>query len=39
MSPSDVLSVLLKAYQGYYDVQTEDVEPPFAAEAAFHSHD
>ena len=39
MSPSDVLSVLLKAYQGYYDVRTEDVEPPFAAEAAFHSHD
>lgn len=39
MSPSDVLSVLLKSYRGYYDVRTEDVEPPFAAEAAFHSHD
>lgn len=39
MSPSDVLSVLLKAHQGYYDVRTEDVEPPFTAEAAFHSHD
>lgn len=39
MSPSDVLSVLLKSYQGYYDVRTGDVEPPFVAEAAFHSHD
>lgn len=39
MSPSDALSVLLKSYAGYYDVRTEDVEPPFAAEAAFHSHD
>lgn len=39
MSPSDALNVLLKSYQGYYDVRTEDVESPFAAEAAFHSHD
>ena len=39
MSPSDVLNNVLKSYRGYYDVRTEDVEAPFAAEAAFHSHD
>ena len=39
MSPAQVLETLLKSYERYYNVQTEDVEPPFAAEAAFHSHD
>ena len=39
MAPADVLGVLLKSYQRYYNVQTEDVEAPFAAEAVFHSHD
>ena len=39
MSPSDVLNTLLKSYRGYYDIRTEDVEAPFAAEAAFHTHD
>ena len=39
MSPADTLSALLKSYRRYYDIKTEDVEPPFAAEAAFHSHD
>ena len=39
MSPAEVLDRLLKSYSRYYNVRTEDVEPPFAAEAAFHSHD
>ena len=39
MSPADVLDALLKSYQRYYNLKTEDVQPPFAAEAAFHSHD
>ena len=39
MSPTDVLNTLLKSYRRYYNVQTEDVEAPFTAEAAFHSHD
>ena len=39
MSPTDALSALLKSYRRYYDIRTEDVEPPFAAEAVFHTHD
>ena len=39
MTPADVLDTLLKSYKRYYNIKTEDVEPPFAAEAAFHSHD
>ena len=39
MSPADALSALLKSYKRYYNVQTEGVEAPFTAEAAFHSHD
>ena len=39
MSPAEVLNTLLKSYRRYYNVQTEDIESPFAAEAAFHSHD
>ena len=39
MSPANVLSTLLKSYKRYYNVQTEGVEAPFAAEAAFHTHD
>lgn len=39
MSPADVLNTLLKSYRRYYNVQTEGVEPPFTAEAAFHTHD
>ena len=39
MSPADALRILLKSYQRYYNVATEGVEPPFAAEAAFHTHD
>ena len=39
MSPAEVLDRLVKSYSRYYNVRTEDVEPPFAAEAVFHSHD
>ena len=39
MAPADVLGALLKSYQRYYNLTTDGVEPPFAAEAAFHSHD
>ena len=39
MSPADVLTALLKSYTRYYNIETEAVEPPFAAEAAFHTHD
>ena len=39
MSPADVLNTLLKSYRRYYNVQTEGVEAPFTAEAAFHTHD
>ena len=39
MSPTEILNTLLKSYKRYYNIQTEDVEPPFAAEAAFHTHD
>ena len=39
MAPADVLNTLLKSYKRYYNVRTEDVEAPFTAEAAFHSHD
>ena len=39
MSPADTLDLLLKSYRRYYNIQTEDVEAPFAAEAVFHTHD
>ena len=39
MSPSEALDILLKSYRRYYNIQTEGVEPPFTAEAVFHSHD
>ena len=39
MTPSDVLAALLPSYARYYNVTDADVEPPFAAAAAFHSHD
>ena len=39
MSPSDALQTILRSFHRYYDVQEECVEPPFDAEAAFHSHD
>lgn len=39
MTPSEVLTALLRSYRRYYNIQTEAVEAPFAAEAIFHSHD
>ena len=39
MNASDALEKLLRSYVRYYDIRREDVCPPFAAEAAFHSHE
>ena len=39
MTPTEALDTLLKSYRRYYNIQTEDVEPPFTAEATFHTHD
>lgn len=38
MNQTEALEKLLRSYQTYYDIKTEDVEPPFAAEAVFHTH-
>lgn len=34
----EILSKLLPLFEGYYNVKTDDVEAPFAAEAVFESH-
>lgn len=39
MTVDQALDALLKSYTQYYDIKREDVTPPFAAEAEFHSHD
>ena len=39
MTAHEALETLLRSYTQYYDVVREGVEPPFAAEALFHSHD
>lgn len=39
MTPSEALDTLLPSFHRYYTVRTEQVEPPFVAEAVFHSHD
>lgn len=39
MERAEALEKILRSYQRYYDIRTEGVEPPFAAEAVFHSHD
>lgn len=39
MTPSETLELLLKSYRRYYTITTDGVEPPFSAEAVFHSHD
>ena len=39
MTAKDALDKLLKAYSVYYDVETGRPAPPFAAEAAFRSHE
>ena len=33
------LDKVLRAYEAYYNVERENVKPPFAAEAVFRSHD
>ena len=38
MTANEALERLLPSYIRYYDILREDVEPPFAAEARFHSH-
>lgn len=35
---NDALETILKKFERYYNVTTQGVEPPFAAEAAFKSH-
>lgn len=39
MTAAEALESLLRSYIQYYDVIREDVEPPFTAEARFHTHD
>lgn len=34
----EALERVLRSYQTYYNIKTEAVEPPFAAEAIFGSH-
>jgi len=39
MTVNEILDKLLRSFQVYYNVIREDVTPPFAAEAEFHTHD
>ena len=39
MTVDETRSTLLNSYRRYYNIKTEDVTKPFAAEAAFHTHD
>ena len=39
MKAREALPTLLKSYYRYYNVTEENVTPPFAAEAEFHSHE
>ena len=39
MTAREALPSLLKSFVRYYDIKDEGVEPPFAAEALFSSHD
>ena len=39
MTVDETLQALLKSYRRYYNIKTEDLTKPFAAEAAFHTHD
>ena len=38
MNSNGALERILKSFERYYDIKTEDVESPFAAEAVFKSH-
>ena len=39
MTAREALPALLKSFIRYYDIKEECVQPPFAAEAEFHSHE
>lgn len=39
MNLTEAQDRLLRAYRPYYDVDCENITPPFFAEAVFHSHD
>lgn len=39
MTVNEIIDKLLLSFQVYYNVKTEDVNPPFIAEAEFHTHD
>ncbi|MBQ4650375.1 MAG: hypothetical protein IJB73_06695 [Firmicutes bacterium] len=39
MTAREALPGLLKSFVRYYDIKEEGVQPPFAAEAEFHSHE
>lgn len=39
MSVNEILEKLFNSFQVYYNVRQEDVDPPFVAEARFHTHD
>ena len=39
MTAREALPKLLRSYYAYYNVEEENVTPPFAAEAEFHSHE
>ena len=38
MTKEELLGKVLNSYRAYYDENTETPEPPFVAEAVFHSH-
>ncbi|MBO4319609.1 MAG: hypothetical protein J5857_03980 [Treponema sp.] len=37
MESNEALEKVLNSYRGYYNIKTEDVDPPFVAEAVFQS--
>lgn len=39
MTAANALERILPLFRAYYDIRREDATEPFAAEAAFHSHD
>lgn len=39
METRDIMDKLLRSYETYYDVRAQKIEPPFVAEAEFHSHE
>ena len=39
MNKDEILEKLLSSFQVYYDVKRDNIEPPFVAEAQFHTHD